>query len=333
MSAGRKSWIELLLGRPHDAGPPITSIYMIPERRKFFDLSELNRDLPDIARFEERVFLRERGGTELAAEIYVPHGDGPFPVLLYMHGGAWCVWQASFVRRQGMRIAERGYVVVNLEHGLAPEHPFPCAVEDVVYAARWIAENIASYEGDPARFGIGGDSSGANLAAAGVTYLHGYRDFELDEGDLAGIDVEVGAALLLYGVYDFRRRMAESYSSPGTTEMMANVAYLGPHFLAKHANPLVSPALAPNLDRFPPAYLCCGARDSVLPQSLVMADKLAHVGVPVTLSVVPEGDHEFLQLGEDVLPGVDAEWERIFVWLGRELAGARVPAQGAAAAA
>jgi acetyl esterase len=304
---------------------------MIPERRKFFDLGDLNStDLPDLARFEERVLLRERGDTALTAEIYVPHGDGPFPVLLYMHGGAWCVWEASFFRRQGMRIAERGYVVVNLEHGLAPEHPFPWAVEDVVYAARWITRNIGEYEGDPERLAVGGDSSGANIAAAGITFLHGYRDFELDEGDLAGVDVAFRAALLLYGAFDFQRRLTEPPSSPGTTEIMANLAYLGPHFLAKHENPLVSPARAPNLDRFPPAYLCCGAWDSVLPQSLLMAGLLARAGVAVTASIVPNADHEFLQLPEDVFPGVDAEWERIFGWLARELAGKRSAALTAA---
>jgi acetyl esterase len=321
----RKTWIELLLGRPPEQGPPIVSVEMIPERRKFFDLGELNStDLPDLARFEERVLLRERGDTALTAEIYVPHGDGPFPVLLYMHGGAWCVWEASFFRKQGMRIADRGYVVVNLEHGLAPEHPFPWAVEDVVYAARWITKNIEGYSGDPTRIGVGGDSSGGNIAAAGITFLHGFRDFELDEGDLAGVDVTFRAALFLYAGFDFRRRLSERPSSPGTTEIMANLAYLGPQFLAKHEYPLVSPALAPNLDRFPASYLCCGAVDSVLPQSLLMTEALAKAGVPVTLSVVPEGDHEFLQLREELFPGVDAEWERIFAWLERELAG--VPA-------
>jgi acetyl esterase/lipase len=324
LSTPRKGWIELLLGRPQEAGPPIVSVEMIPERRKFFDLGELNSvDLPDLAAFHERVVLRERDDFTLTAEIYVPHGDGPFPVLLYMHGGAFCVWQASFFRKQCMRIAERGYAVVNLEHGLAPEHPFPWAVEDVVYAARWIVQNIADYGGDAGRLGVGGDSSGGNLAAAAITFLHGYRDFELDEGDLAGVDVEFRAALLLYAVFDFRRRMSERNSSPGTTEIMSNLAYLGPHYLSKHENPLVSPALAPNLDRFPPAYLCCGAWDAVLPQSLLMAGALAKVGVPVTASIVPEADHEFLQLREDLLPGVDAEWDRIFGWLDRELAGKR----------
>lgn len=322
MTAPRKSWIELLLGRPPEAGPPIVSVEMIPERRKFFDLSELNADLPNLARFDERVVLRERDDVALTAEIYAPQGEVPFPVFLYMHGGAWSVWQASFFRKQGMRIAERGFVVVNLEHGLAPEHPFPWAVEDVVYAARWIIRNIDDYGGDPTRLSIGGDSSGGNLAAAAITYLHGYRDteLELDEGDLADVDVNFRGALLLYGVFDFPHRLTELNSSPGTTEIMANLAYLGPHWLAMHKHPLVSPAFAPNLERFPPTYLCCGARDSVLPQSLVMTEALAKVDVPVTLSVVPEGDHEFLQLREDVLPGVTAEWERIFGFLQAALA-------------
>jgi acetyl esterase/lipase len=95
---------------------------------------------------------------------------------------------------------------------------------------------------------------------------------------------------------------------------MANLAYLGTRFLSQHHNPFVSPWYAPNLDRFPPVYLSVGADDAVLPDSLTMTQRFAELGVNTTLSVVPGYDHEYL-LHPRTLPGIAAEWERIFAWL------------------
>src|SRR5207237_7451526 len=112
-------------------------------------------------------------GHRLTAEIYVPEGEGPFPTMLYMHGGAWCVWSPRDVRRTAMRIAAAGTLVVNLDYGLAPEHPFPWAVEDAIYGARWAALNASRYGGTNDAIAIGGDSAGATLSGAAAVYLGG----------------------------------------------------------------------------------------------------------------------------------------------------------------
>ncbi len=113
-----------------------------------------------MAAFHERVVLRSRGGIDLTAEIYVPRGGGPFPAMLYMHGGSWCLWSAAHVRKAVMRFAASGYVVVSLDYGLAPEHRFPWALEDVVHAARWTTKNAAAYRGEGSNLVIGGDFGG-----------------------------------------------------------------------------------------------------------------------------------------------------------------------------
>jgi acetyl esterase/lipase len=156
------NWIQHVVSHPEDARP-VTSVDDIPSRRGFFDLGVLNVDLPAGVSICEKVVLREREGEQLTAEIYSPEGGGPFPAFLYIHGGFFCVWSAAHLRKVAMRIAEQGFVVVNLDYGLAPEHPFPWALEDAVYAARWITKNIQQYNGDPSVIGIGGDSCGANL--------------------------------------------------------------------------------------------------------------------------------------------------------------------------
>lgn len=286
---------------------------MIPQRRAAIDLSSINRDLPHVARTVEGVLIRRRATYDVTAEVYVPEGRAPFPSMLYMHGGAYCVWSAKDVRRIAMRLAAAGHVVLSVDYGLAPEHPFPHAVEDAVYASRWLTRNAAVFGGAGGSIAIGGDSCGAALACAAILFL-GDLEATIDEGDLAGVPVEFSAALLHCGGYDFASRLGERETTPGTTEIMLNLAYLGTRFLAYHRDPLVSPRLAPNLDRFPPVYLNVGSDDALLRQSLQMCQTLAERAVPTTLSVVEGVDHEFLML-DPALPHVDAEWQRLLTWL------------------
>jgi acetyl esterase len=310
-----RSWLAKLLGESFRGGPPITSVEMIPERRKAIDLSSINTGLPELAEMRTDVLLRERDGHRLTAEIYVPKGDGPFPTVVFFHGGAWCVWKPADVRRIATRVAAAGHVVVNVDYGLAPEHRYPWAVEDAVYATRWAARNAPSFGGDGGPVALAGDSAGATLSCGVISFLDGVRGTsDLDEGDLAGEAVDISAALLLYGVYDFAARMHERDTTPGTNEIMFNLAYLGTVFTPRHRDPLVSPIYAPDLDRYPPVYLSCGTDDALLPQSLAMTRAFAEAGASTTLSVVPDVDHEFLML-DPTRPDVAAEWRRSLTWL------------------
>ncbi len=287
---------------------------MIPKRRAFFDWSELNQELPHVREMHEHVSLGSLDDRRLEAEIYVPDGPGPFGALLYLHGGAFCTLSAAHVRKMAMSLAGNTFIVVNLNYSLAPEHPFPCAVEDSIFAARWIARNALRYGWDSKRLIIAGDSSGANLAAAVAAYLTGSNTDRLNEGEFASIPVALSGLLFLYGLYDFQQRLSEPSTTVGTTEIMSNLAYLGPHFLQHHRNPLVSPIRASSLSKFPPTYLCCGSWDATLGQSLSMTRALADLDVPVTLSVVPGMDHEFL-LVADREPLAQVELQRILAWM------------------
>ncbi len=312
-------FLTRLAGRPEEPSPRTSLEDVIASRHHMEDaLEKLNANPPEMAQFHEEVLLRERGDHRLTAEVYVPKGTPPFPTYVYVHGGGWNRRSAKSCRKKAMQIADRGHVVVNINYGLAPEHPFPWAVEDTVYAARWATLNAEQFGGDGSRIGIGGDSAGANLAAAAIVYLSGDCGVEIDDGDLAGVPVEFSAALLVYGIFDFPLLVQEPGSNVGSVEIAFNLAYLGPHFLANHRNPLVSPVFAPNLDRFPPAYICCGSEDSLLGQSLSLTRALAYALRPVTLSVVPGADHGFTHL-----PEFAEEVERFETWLARQTGAAR----------
>lgn len=311
-------WLSLLLERDIPPGS-VTSIDEIPAMRAGADLTVNNVDLPDLADHRVGVVLRERGGVSLTAEISIPHGHGPFPVVVYFHGGGFCIADAAGARRPSARIAAgAGAVVVNVDYGLAPEHRFPWAVEDAVYACRWVVANASELNVDPTRLAVAGDSAGANLAAVCVHEFHG-DDRDVDAADLGAIDVRVAAALLYFGLLDFPLALSEPGSNSGAAEVMWNLAYLGPHFLRHHHSPLVSPLRSPYLDRFPPTYLSVGSEDSLLGHSLEMAKALCAANVPTTLSVIPGIDHAFHYM-EHKLPAVArSEVDRTIAWLASTL--------------
>ena len=222
---GRPSWISRLFSTPRAAGPPIISVDMIPERRAFFDWSELNQDLPHMGETHEHVLLGSLNGRRLEAEVYVPGRASP--IRRSVVPARWCILHLNpaHVRKLAMRLAGSSFVVVNLDYSLAPEHPFPRAVEDTVFAVRWITRNAHHYGWDSKRLLISSRSSGANLAASAAAFLTGSNTDPINEGELAGVPVELSGMVLLYGIYDFQRRLLEPSTTVGTTEIMSNLAY------------------------------------------------------------------------------------------------------------
>src|SRR4051794_15348584 len=103
----------------------------------------------------------------LSARLYVPHGaETPGPLLVYFHGGGWAEGSAATHEPSCRLLAHlSGVRVLSVDYRLAPEHPYPAAVDDAVAAYAWAAHNAAALGGDPGRLAIGGDSAGANLAA------------------------------------------------------------------------------------------------------------------------------------------------------------------------
>jgi acetyl esterase len=314
------TWLSELAGKPV-AAPRREKVQDLIDSRPFWDsLADLS-DLPAGIDAHDGVELWDRGDTKLTAEIYVPQGSGPFPIYMHVHGGGYCVSSAKNDRKWGMRASERGFVVINPEYGLAPEHPFPIAIEDCLYAARWFTRNASDYKGDASRFVIEGGSAGGGLAAATIIAANGLAD-ELDQRGLADVELNICAAILFYGMFSFPLLLLEPGSNVGSAELW-NRAYLGPHFTTKIRHPLASMVYAPNLDGFPPVYLACGHEDSFLGHTLEMTKAFATAGASATLSVVEGLDHGFGKLWTN--EAAQREVERAFSWLGE-----KVPASVAA---
>ncbi|MBD8622061.1 alpha/beta hydrolase [Pseudomonas sp. CFBP 13727] len=109
----------------------------------------------------------------LPATVYTPEGTGPFPVVLYFHGGGW-VFADRKVYDGGARgiSKQANAVVVSVDYRRAPENKFPAAHEDALAAYRWLSKNAASVNGDAKRLALAGESAGGNLAVATAVAAH-----------------------------------------------------------------------------------------------------------------------------------------------------------------
>lgn len=246
-------------------------------------LLSLNDALPSNIRITENVSV-----GEATADILRRDSDDVLPVLLYFHGGGWIAGSAKTHRSLCAQIAEFGFVVVSLDYRLAPEHAFPAAYEDCLYALDWALDNARQYGGDTSNIAIGGDSAGGNLATAVSIARH-----------LAGSS-PIRSLLLNYPALDFvsMKAMGEMVPEgmPNPVDMMVN-GYLGDSGVDLEDWRL-SPIRAPEvLKKLPPTLLICGTEDlTVIESCRSLADILGETGVNHDIRFYEGMPHGFLQL-------------------------------------
>jgi acetyl esterase len=295
-------WVSQVMGHPVSVSFPTSTADLVADRAENRFL-HLNVDLPEGVELHERVAVGgDASEREVTAEIYVPKADGPHPVFVFLHGGAWYKGSAEDERKLGMQIADAGFVVVNVDYALAPEHPFPAGLEDCLAAIAWTQANIGEFNGDPSRLSLGGASAGGNLAAAVTGVLHAEAESD---------GPRIGALLLLYGIYDLR----PVGQMPGPNPIFES--YLGDAWRDRLDDARVSP-VAGDLAHFPPTYVSCGDEDMALGMSLAMVGALSAAHTPVTASIVAGANHVFLNI-PDVIAGAAPELQRITAWLDAQL--------------
>jgi acetyl esterase len=262
----------------------------------------LNSNLPEIGAFHEAVELR----PGLTADISVPKGNGPHPVVVYLHGGGWIGGSPKTHRKLGMQFAEAGYLTINVDYRLAPEHPFPAGLDDCVYAVKWTGDNAKRWNGDSSRLAVGGDSAGGNLTAATVTSLAAEK--------YAG-PAKPKAALLIYGVFDFPAVLKRESNAAALDEMVR--AYAGKGYPAILEDPRVSPLRAVKPGTLPPSFVICGTADTLLPEAHSIADALKKADIRHEVVILDDMPHGFLQM--DVLSGCKQGLDKMFDFLRRTI--------------
>ena len=236
----------------------------------------------------EGIELPGRAGP-LHSRLYVPRGlpgGTPAPLLVYFHGGGWVIGDLD--THDGVcrfLAANAGTAVLAIDYRLAPEHPFPAAVEDAWAGFSWAAANAAGLGFDPERIAVGGDSAGGNLAAV-VSLLA-----------RSGGGAMPAMQLLIYPPTNSAKdtRSRELFSdgfllSKGDMEKF-EACYLPPGSDAN--DPRVSVLQAPDLRGLPPAYVATAGFDPLRDEGEAYAIRMREAGVHVALRRHPGLIHSF----------------------------------------
>jgi acetyl esterase len=231
-------------------------------------------------------------GGKLPLRLYRPASERPLPALLYFFGGGWVLGTIDTADGVSRSLANSsGALVIVVGYRLAPEHPFPAAIDDCYATVRWVAEHAVEIGADPARLAVGGDSAGGNLAAA--VALRARAD-----------GLALVGQLLIYPNTD---QLADDESMRAAEDPFLfnrhSVAWYRQHYLANPgdaANPLASPLRAEKLAGLPPALVITAEYDPLRDQGEAYARRLADDGVQVELSRYPGMAHGFFTMAGTV---------------------------------
>ncbi|MGD8202194.1 alpha/beta hydrolase [Ornithinimicrobium sp. W1679] len=281
----RSPWWRLF-DRPHDPRPP----------RRRPRLDRLLARLVPAGTGRPTTLPGADGGPEVTAYLYeAPDHPRPSGALLWMHGGGMVVGAPWIDHRLCDRLArELGLLVVSVDYRLAPEHPFPAAVEDCWAALEWLHGGADELGVDPARIGVAGASAGGGLAAS-------VAQMACDRG------LPLAFQGLVYPMLDDRTVLREDHGGRGTMvwtpahDRDAWGWYLGHPVRAEEDRAYAVPARRDDLAGLAPAWVGVGTADLFHDEDVTYAERLRDAGVPVELVVVPGMPH-----AADMVPGIVA---------------------------
>ncbi|MBA4496121.1 alpha/beta hydrolase [Paenactinomyces guangxiensis] len=264
---------------------PGMSRYYFQEGRKFFARVPVAG-----VRVEDRRISRT--APDLPIRIYSPDGRGPFPVLVYFHGGGWVLGDLDSSDDICQAIAKRSHcVVISVGYRLAPEHKYPAPVHDAFDAICWAFEHIELLHGDPMRLAVGGESAGANLACAAAL-----KASEIKSPPLF-------CQLLITPVthYSFNTK---SYRTGGSRNLTRErMIWFWHHYLqdpAQGLEPYASPLLVKNPGNLPPALIATAQYDPLRDEGEAYANLLRKHGVNVTYFCFAGLVHSFVHMAGNV---------------------------------
>lgn len=293
-----------------DNAPPIETLSPEEARNGFLEgFAPLQKPLEDVAATQERFLGSLRLRIWRGQRAPVDHA----PALLYLHGGGWVIG-APESHEDICRILANlaGAVVVSPDYRLAPEHPYPAAVEDCAAVLADMAAHSDRYGIDPGRIAVGGDSAGGNLAAVLALMA---RDGPLPR---------VTAQILIYPVTD-QRQTSDSYAAYawdfGLTA--AGMAWFRAHYLPQDADRTdwrLSPLLVPSLHDVAPAFVALAGHDVLYDEGAAYAERLKTEAEAV-VRVWPGQIHGFVSMGGMIPEALEALTAAAEAWAGFDAEG------------
>jgi acetyl esterase/lipase len=279
--AGDKPAVDAILLKVMEAVPfQLTTDGGVEEaRRRFRDVPR--REVHPEVRTEDRIIEGSAGPIPIRVYRPATESDMALPVVVFIHGGGWSVGDLDTYDGMARRhAAGADAIVVSIDYRLAPEHPYPAAVEDAWAATQWVAAHVAELGADPDRLAVAGDSAGGNLAAvvsqlardAGgppiVFQLLWYPSTTFDTS-LPSFTENANAPILdIDGAKGCTRwYLGDLAGDLDTSDMPATLA----------------PARAKDLTGLPSAYIAVAGHDPLRDDGVRYAQLLGAAGVPVNL--------------------------------------------------
>ncbi len=229
---------------------------------------------------------------DVKVRIYSPKGDGPFPVILYIHGGGWVIADLDTYDATPRALANAvNAVVVSTHYRQAPEHKFPAAHEDVFGVYQWLVANSGKLNIDSKKIAVVGESAGGTMAAA-VSMM------AKEKGILLPVH-----QVLVYPVADMTGAPAPSLEENAQAKPLnkAMLSWFGKHLLATPAdakNPRLSLLLAGDeLKGLPSTTIILAQIDPLRSGGEALAKALQEAGVKVNLKSYDGVTHEFFGMG------------------------------------
>jgi acetyl esterase len=229
------------------------------------------------------------GEHELFARVFRPASPGPHATIAFFHGGGFTIGDtASYDLQCRTLCAEVDAVVVSTDYRLAPEHPYPAAVDDALAATRWVREHVSELGGDAARVAVAGDSAGGNLAAVVAQ-------------ELRGAEPPIAAQLLIYPATDLlSERPSHVENATGYFLERDDILWFHGNYVPDPSiaeDPRLSPLRADDLSGLPPAVIATAGLDPLRDDGDAYADALAAAGVRVIHRRYPSLVHGFFGFG------------------------------------
>ncbi|YAL84484.1 alpha/beta hydrolase [Dermacoccaceae bacterium W4C1] len=278
-----------------DAGVPPLDQMPVPDARATLGAvaAQCGGEVQEVASVVDDAVPGPAG--DIPVRIYTPQGSGLFPVLVYYHGGGWVLGDRDSAEHICRRLANRAHcVVVSVDYRLAPEAPFPAAVEDAVAALKWVVEKAPDLNVDSERIAVGGDSAGGNLAAV----------VALDARDNDG--PQILQQLLFYPATDFTRETA-SYAQNGEGYFLTAplIEWFGQHYAADPDDWRASPLKAASHANLPAAYIVTAEFDPLRDEGQAYADALTAAGSKAQVDLAEGHIHGFVTLLGAIPDAVD----------------------------
>lgn len=253
--------------------------------------------VPGVASADRQI---EGAAGPLDVRIYTPDGDGPFPVVVYFHGGGWVIADKNTYDGGARGLSKAAHaIVISVDYRRSPESKFPAAWEDAFAAYRWAADHASSLNGDASQLALAGESAGGNLAVATAIAVR-------DHGGARPL-----AVLAVYPVAQTGNMQTDSYvdcadAKPLNKAMIAwfvDKLVAGP---ADKSDPRLDLVNA-NLKNLPPVIIINAEIDPLRSDGEMLETALKEADVDVTRKVYDGVTHEFFGMAAAVGKAKDAQ--------------------------